>query len=702
MAENSNNPKNLNLQNKGALNQHARRSSPSFDPRANQGKNRNNGAGQNVKNQFKRKLLTEGIKKGAQAYGVPESATQAILDSDTGKEAMDAAVNAPSIASGAKEAAGVIAKRELIKLLPAIVAPFLLILLFAAIIFSKDTFGGMGDGTDIYEDLRKEIAKTMQNYNGITDIDGTLILATLIGYSDVNELDEYSSSHSIAQMKSKVYDLATYQVMTTKACDYDSSTMRKIASNDDLFEEANYNCVADMEGESYKTSIEEGDYNDDNSGSVYYWNLIDEGFIFDYYNDYMIDPSEQYSSENDKKIEEIIAEIYAYYEALKEASEGNDYFSMYITGTGYWWPIGSVETTKENGKLFAKGEPSTVAISSRFGEIANIRNGKPHTGLDIHANGKGTNYHNIIASKSGIVISPSDFSKVQNKDSIYSGGKFIVKTSANTVIIDHGDNTYTLYTHLYGGSVLVKAGDMVEQGQVIAKMGSSGNSTGPHLHFEIREGGNTSDFAKDPELYVDPNNPRPTSTPFIEWIKNVEGGVSGKYVDGDNYVVYDGHDGVLTVGYGIVIVNKRGEQLYTNIYNTPVKEGSRIPISIVDKMFDQYMNGSRSVLAESKARNNIVLESYQDDAILSLMYNCGSGWGIRALNAYGSSKDEKALWNSMSQCKNAVIDGVKQEVYGLKLRRAEEYELFLKGDYEYNPLSYNAGNPVKYYDVSSW
>ncbi len=54
-----------------------------------------------------------------------------------------------------------------------------------------------------------------------------------------------------------------------------------------------------------------------------------------------------------------------------------------------------------------------------------------------------------------------------------------------TVIIDHGNNRQTLYAHLKGA--LVQNGERVSRGQVIGAIGSTGNSTGPHVHFEVRE-----------------------------------------------------------------------------------------------------------------------------------------------------------------------------------------------------------------------
>lgn len=66
----------------------------------------------------------------------------------------------------------------------------------------------------------------------------------------------------------------------------------------------------------------------------------------------------------------------------------------------------------------------------------------------------------------------------------------------NYVIIDHGNGYQTLYGHLLGNSVSVKAGDKVSQGQRIGTMGNTGRSTGTHLHFEIKTGGRKLDPLK--------------------------------------------------------------------------------------------------------------------------------------------------------------------------------------------------------------
>ena len=70
--------------------------------------------------------------------------------------------------------------------------------------------------------------------------------------------------------------------------------------------------------------------------------------------------------------------------------------------------------------------------------------------------------------------------------------------SGNTVIIDHGGGITTLYFHIKSGGILVKEKQKVLAGDVIAKVGSTGLSTGPHLHFEVRKNG----VRQDPINYV--------------------------------------------------------------------------------------------------------------------------------------------------------------------------------------------------------
>jgi murein DD-endopeptidase MepM/ murein hydrolase activator NlpD len=63
--------------------------------------------------------------------------------------------------------------------------------------------------------------------------------------------------------------------------------------------------------------------------------------------------------------------------------------------------------------------------------------------------------------------------------------KGLTSITGNFVMIDHGNNEYSLYAHLQPGSVHVHVGDQVKPGEMIGKLGSSGNSTEPHLHFHV-------------------------------------------------------------------------------------------------------------------------------------------------------------------------------------------------------------------------
>ncbi len=74
--------------------------------------------------------------------------------------------------------------------------------------------------------------------------------------------------------------------------------------------------------------------------------------------------------------------------------------------------------------------------------------------------------------------------------------------SGNYVLIDHGNGEFSMLAHLQQGSLLVKKGDQVKRGQPVAKIGSSGSSNNPHLHFELRNG---ADFKADglPAIFRD-------------------------------------------------------------------------------------------------------------------------------------------------------------------------------------------------------
>ena len=88
-----------------------------------------------------------------------------------------------------------------------------------------------------------------------------------------------------------------------------------------------------------------------------------------------------------------------------------------------------------------------------------------------------------MAVKSGTVVT--------SKAAINSSGKYY--SYGEYIIINHHDGTMTLYAHGQAGSRKVFEGQKVSQGQVIMNVGSTGNSTGPHLHFEVRVNGTRVD-----------------------------------------------------------------------------------------------------------------------------------------------------------------------------------------------------------------
>ena len=119
-------------------------------------------------------------------------------------------------------------------------------------------------------------------------------------------------------------------------------------------------------------------------------------------------------------------------------------------------------------------KPVSGVLSSRFGVRSSIRS-SAHTGLDI-ATSTGTP---VAAAAGGTVT--------------FSGWK---GSYGNLLVITHENGVQTYYGHC--SKLYATAGQSVSQGQIIAAVGSTGNSTGPHLHFEIRVNG----VAYNPQNYL--------------------------------------------------------------------------------------------------------------------------------------------------------------------------------------------------------
>ena len=141
--------------------------------------------------------------------------------------------------------------------------------------------------------------------------------------------------------------------------------------------------------------------------------------------------------------------------AEEEAKKNTTNISQKPSASGYIFPVQGLSKSNINNKTY----PSY----------------KGHTGVDVNI---GVSGKSVVAVKDGkVVISEARISNGK----YYSYGEYIV--------ISHGDGTMTLYAHMLANSRKVKVGDKVKQGQVIGTVGSTGNSTGTHLHFEVRVGG---------------------------------------------------------------------------------------------------------------------------------------------------------------------------------------------------------------------
>lgn len=157
----------------------------------------------------------------------------------------------------------------------------------------------------------------------------------------------------------------------------------------------------------------------------------------------------------DKLVAELEAQRAAEAAAAAAAAGGSSGGGSANASGSFLWPVASY-----------------VYVSSRFGLRVHPITGKTksHTGIDI-------------ASNQGTAVYASDGGSVTLAG--WNGGY------GNCIMIDHGNGYVTLYGHL--SSISVSVGQTVSQGATIGAVGSTGNSTGPHLHFEVLKNGTRID-----------------------------------------------------------------------------------------------------------------------------------------------------------------------------------------------------------------
>lgn len=142
--------------------------------------------------------------------------------------------------------------------------------------------------------------------------------------------------------------------------------------------------------------------------------------------------------------------------AAQSASSNTSNIVSQPSSSGYIFPVAGLSRNNINNKSY----PSY----------------KGHTGIDVNINVVGKT---VVAVKAGTVVT--------SKALRYSNGNY--RSYGEYIVINHHDGTMTLYAHGLAGSRQVVEGQNVSQGQALMTVGSTGNSTGPHLHFEVRVNG---------------------------------------------------------------------------------------------------------------------------------------------------------------------------------------------------------------------
>lgn len=301
------------------------------------------------------------------------------------------------------------------------------------------------DLSNQYDNVMTRLKSTTEDYNKVKDEyekNETLLedrLVALYEAGDTTYLDLLLSSGSITDFISNYY-------LIEQLADYDSQLLSKIENQKNLLEETkkkledDKNTLVEIKGDAIKeaTALK-------NSRTVQ-------------------NAKKEQLTEEERKIQTEIQKYkieQANVENQIRKATGDTEYDLQYTGGVMLWPVAK------------KGTVITSPFGSREHPIQGVV--KLHTGIDIGA-GYGSK---VVAAMDGVVSYAG-----------YLGGY------GNCVIVNHGSGISTLYGH--GQTILTQKGTEVKQGDVIMEVGSTGNSTGPHLHFEVR----VNDTAVNPLPYV--------------------------------------------------------------------------------------------------------------------------------------------------------------------------------------------------------
>ena len=239
----------------------------------------------------------------------------------------------------------------------------------------------------------------------------------------------YSDALSVVLGADSYYDSLVRTKVITEIADRDQEIITELTQEKEELEKANSELEDSKSSLSKKISAAQAEIED----------------ISKLESEYMADVAA--SQQKAKEMEDEISAVYAAIDSLSTAEN-----SEYVGGE-MKWPL-----------------PGYSTISSGYGWRFNGTDF--HTGIDI--TGGGCMGADIVAANTGTVVKANTSYVAGSGYGMY-------------IIIDHGGGKSTLYGHC--SQLLVSEGQVVSRGQTIAKVGSTGWSTGPHLHFEVREGG---------------------------------------------------------------------------------------------------------------------------------------------------------------------------------------------------------------------
>lgn len=302
----------------------------------------------------------------------------------------------------------------------------------------SDLNGQIEDVSTKITESEEEIQKTEEAYNHQLE----LLKARLVAIYETGEttyLDVLLSSKSMVDFITKYYTVS-------EIVESDKNMMEQMEKNKLEIEEAKKVL------ETSKTQLESLKQNkEDTANSLKQSQAVKQSYIDEL--------SEEEKALNDD-LEQFEQDKKAIQEELRKIAIANNGGKEVVAGdpssAGYIFPVEGLNIYNINRRYY----PSYPG----------------HTGVDINI---GVYGKKVLAAKAGTVVTST---ALRN-----SSGEY--RSYGEYVVIDHHDGTMTLYGHMSPNSRTVSKGDEVSQGQVIGIVGTTGNSTGYHLHFEVRING---------------------------------------------------------------------------------------------------------------------------------------------------------------------------------------------------------------------